>query len=165
MLRIMLASVAAVSALFAVTAAQAQQQCREYTQEYRSNQPDVKGQMCLQADGTWKIMDVSSNSQSRNTGYQVGVNNGAPSFSGHNRNTQTQSRTRIYSSHPDSPTQLVIQDNMIPYVVVQPYRGYGNYQRRDWSPSKRSFNQHHRGPNWQKHWKHHERAMGTKRNR
>lgn len=159
-----LAACAAIAVLSQAPAAVAQQRaeqhCREYTREIRSGaQGNQFGTMCLQPDGTWKIMDVGTDTQRSGTVIQAGPS----SVSGHGHDTRTQSRTRIYSTHPDAPAELVIQDNIPAYIVVDPYRWRGNYHRRDWSPSKRGFHQHHHGPGWQKHWQHHQKALNQKK--
>jgi hypothetical protein len=135
-------------AVFSTMPAHAQQKCREYTKEIRTGQPDVKGTLCLQPDGTWRPSD---NAEVKG--------NGIISFGGGSSSIEHRGDTRIYTTHPDAATQLVIEDNVPAYIVVDPYRWHGNYSRRDWSPEKRSFYRHHNGPGWNKHWKHHKKVL------
>lgn len=141
-------AVAMFCAAIAAPQAQAQQTCREYTKEIRTGQPDVKGMLCLQPDGTWR--------PSGDSGVKSG---GIISFGGGSSSIEHRGDTRIYTTHPDAATQLVIEDNVPAYIVVDPYRWQGNYYRRDSSPQKRNFHRQHHGTGWKKHWKHHEKVL------
>ena len=65
-----------------------------------------------------------------------------------------------HTARPDAPTELVVEDNIPAYVVIDPYDYYQNRYKRGWSGEKRNFNKHHNGVGWKKHWKHHQKALG-----
>ncbi|MCH2548024.1 MAG: hypothetical protein MK052_10505 [Alphaproteobacteria bacterium] len=130
------------------------QQCRKFTDEIRvgDNDVDSYGIICQQPDGTWREVQAE-NKKYEKGGYFIRPND--------SRNYQPAQNTRIYDLD-DMNTQVVIGKGRQPYVVVDPFRNYRYSPRdyRNWSPAKRSFYQHHHGPNWEKHWEHHKRAMG-----
>lgn len=133
------------------------EECRRFTDEYRvggSNRNSL-GVMCKEADGSWREVKSDKDKYDKG-GYFI-----RPQDSRHYR-AETPNRTHYFND--DYNTRVVIGGGA-PYVVVDPfgsgYNNYGsNYSRRDWSPAKRGFHRHHRGPGWKKHWKHHQKAIG-----
>lgn len=146
--RIMLCTVlGALLACMMPAHAMAAKECRQFIREHRagSNMDNRYGLICKQPDGSWR---------------EVVPGGDVPDNGGHFIRPEPDSYPRYGSgSHThyfDNNTRVIISDR--PYVVIDPYpywRGYGH----DWSPSKQHFHDHHRGPGWQKHWKHHERTL------
>lgn len=124
-------------------------ECRRYASQIRvgPGAADSYDTLCKQADGTWRKVDNG-----------VSASGGVTSYGA--QNSQSQSSTHIYSTHPDAATELVVEDNIPAYVVIDPYDYYQNRYKRGWSGEKRNFNKHHNGVGWKKHWKHHQKALG-----
>lgn len=120
-------------------------ECRQYTKEHRvgPGAQNVYGLLCRQPDGTWRKVE------NPDVRARVGITYGE-------QTTQHQSSTHIYSTHPDAPTELLIQDNIPAYVVIDPYRYHAYPPGRNWHDRSR----HHSG--WDKHRRgqHHERGRG-----
>lgn len=159
---------AAIVASFATLPAQAEEDCRRYKDEIRvgGGMQDTYVTKCRQNDGRY---------DTKHDPYEKGGYFIRPQDSRHyepnvGRGT-SRSGTHTHYFNDDYNTRVIIGGDRSPVVVVDPFdswrygnRNYHGYYQRDWSPAKRGFYQNHRGPGWQKHWQHHERAMNGGKN-
>lgn len=147
--------------------------CRRYRDEIRvgGGMQDTYVTKCRQQDGRYE----TKHDPYEKGGYFIRPqdsrhyepNVGRGTYSGQNDwNGNAGSGAHTHYFNDGYNTRVVIGGGSGPMVVVDPFdswrygnRHYRGYYQRDWSPAKRSFHQHHRGPGWQKHWQHHQRSM------
>lgn len=148
--------------LFAGTA-QAEEDCRRYKDEIRvgGGMSDTYETKCRDEKGDY----TKKHDPYEGGGYFIRPQDSSDYQPARDNRAHMNNNTHTHHFDDRYDTRVILGGGSgVPIVVVNPFNGHqyrGSYDYgRNWSPSQQNFQYHHGGtPGWQKHWKHHQRAM------